>query len=113
MVTSTEIRETKEEIQAIGLRYAEAADALGAGNVDEGRRMFKTCFTDDAVIELLLVGHKPNDPPAYTWKGADSFVDFVEKSFASFGYISTHHQTSNFQITVHGDTASMKSYVTA
>jgi hypothetical protein len=105
--------ETKAEIQALGLRYAEAADALGAGDAAQGRKLMRTCFTEEALVESFLVGHKLNEPAAYSWQGPDAFFDFLISFFASFGYISTHHQTSNFQITVRGDTATMKSYVTA
>jgi len=58
----------------------------------------------------------PTDPPNapfFSSVGADGWTDAVANGFAAAGYTATHHQIGNVQVSVQGNTATMKVYVTA
>ena len=63
---------------------------------------YGSCFTDDAVV----TGFSSGDVI-----GRDAWVAFVIKALENFA--GTHHQITNQEITVTGDTAHMRSYVQA
>jgi hypothetical protein len=101
------------EIGALAARYAAGVDAIGRGNVEEGRQILRTCFTDDVVFESFLPLHDPNAPAAFSFIGLDAFADGASAGFSFWGYTATQHHVGNVQVTVQGNTATMKSYITA
>ena len=101
------------EIGALAVRYAAGVDAIGRGDFEEGRQILGTCMTDDVVFESSLPLHDPNAHADYSFVGLDAFADGVLASFSFWGYTATQHHVGNAQVTVHGNTATMKSYVTA
>ena len=100
------------EIAAIQTAYGHAADML-ASNPEASRRIFRTLFTADAVIDAYFPNQDPSAKPALTCIGPDRFVDAALNTFSTMGYTATNHHMGNMQIRVHGDTASMKSCTTA
>jgi hypothetical protein len=104
---------TKAEIEALGVRYADGSDAIGRGEVAEGKQIYASVFTEDAVISVSLPNHIPNTPPDISTVGPDAWADFVSTAFTFLGYTTTQHHIGNVQVTVEGNTATMKSYLTA
>ncbi|XYI00699.1 nuclear transport factor 2 family protein [Sorangium sp. So ce1128] len=111
---SREIEElvTRSEIEALAIRYSDAADTIGRGDVEAGRQIIKSCFTDDSVFEAFFPTDAA-DAPFFSSIGADGWTDAVAKAFAAGGYTGTHHQIGNIQVSVQGETTIMKVYVTA
>jgi hypothetical protein len=105
--------QVKAEIEALGVRYASASDAIGRGDVEEGRQLYNSCFTEHALIDVLLTDDPPGTPPNVSVTGPDAYTDFVDAGFSFLGYTSTQHHVGNVQVTVQGNTAVMKSYVMA
>lgn len=103
----------RREIGALAVAYAHAADALGRGDVEQGRRIIKTCFTSDAVFEAYLPAAGPEALPFFSVVGPDDWTDRVYEGFAALGYTATQHHIGNVQISLQGDTAIMKCCLTA
>jgi len=101
------------DITALSVCYALGTDAIGRGDLQEGRRLYRECFTDDAIIGASFPGADPNNPPDLVAIGPDGWADIVNDVFSSAGYLATQHQVSNFVVDVKGDKATMSTYLTA
>ncbi|MGI9625060.1 MAG: nuclear transport factor 2 family protein [Acidimicrobiales bacterium] len=87
-----------QDIHDVGqviIRYATSVDKR-----DFDR--YGSCFTEDAEISGFSSGDVV---------GRDNWVSFVVKALEAFR--GTHHQITNQEISVDGDTAHMRSYVQA
>jgi hypothetical protein len=105
--------EAKAEIEDLAVRYARASDAIGRGDVELGRQLYRSCFTNDALIEYVLPGQGPGAPPSGSVTGPDAYTNFVVTTVSLSGYTAMHHQIGNVQIVMQGNSATMSSYVTA
>jgi hypothetical protein len=101
------------EIGALAVSYAYAADAMGRGDVEEGRRIIESCFTEDAVFELRMPSDDPDAPPAITWIGPHMWAERVPEGFAQLGFTATQHHVGNVLISLQRGTAIMKCCLTA
>ncbi len=111
-----EQRHTAEElIQQLALQYALGTDAIGRGDVQQGKELYGACFTPDAVISMFFP-NPTNDfsgQPDETRTGPAAWAEFVDSVFRTRQYNSTQHLIGTFQIHVHGNTAIMTSYLHA
>src|SRR5689334_6345709 len=53
---------TKAEIEELAVKYSAGVDAIGRGDVEGGREIIRTCFTDDAIFEAFVPTDSPNSP---------------------------------------------------
>lgn len=86
-------RDDRQDISELLVRYATGID----------RRdwpLFRTVFTDDCQLDYGEIG---------TWSGVDAVADFMEKVHALAGH--TLHRLTNQAITLHGDTATARTYI--
>jgi len=103
----------RAEIEALSQRYALGSDAIGRGDVDEGRRLYRSIFTEDAVIGASYPGNDPRGAPDLVATGPDGWVDVVERVFITQGYTASQHMIGNILIDVHGDRATMRTLLSA
>lgn len=104
----------RQEIEDLEYCYGAATDAIGRGDVEAGRAIYQTCFTQNAVISASFPGADPSGPPDLSTVGPSSWADIVESVFDSSGYQSTQHLISNVRINFTGfNTATMTSYLNA
>lgn len=101
------------EIEAVAVAYAYAADALGRGDVEQGRAIIKDCFTDDAVFEAFGPGADPGAPPLFSTTGPDAWVDRVYAGLRDAGCTVTQHHIGNIEVHRRGDAATMRCCLTA
>ena len=87
--------EDRHDVGQVIIRYATSVDQR---DLDR----YATCFTDDVVVTGFSGGSVDS---------RDSWVEFVEEALQQFK--GTHHQITNQEISVEGDTAHMRSYVQA
>jgi 3-phenylpropionate/cinnamic acid dioxygenase small subunit len=94
-VSEPNVRQDKEEIAEVLLRYATGID----------RRdwpLFRTVFTDDCELDYGEVG---------SWKGVDAITEFMQQAHSMAGH--TMHRLTNQVIAVDGDQAESRTYVDA
>ena len=104
----------RAEIEDLNYCYAAGTDAIGRGDLQAGKAIYQTCFTQDAVFAASFPDTDPNDPPDLTTVGPDSWADIVEGVFESAGYASTQHLISNVRVDFQGPhTATVTSYLNA
>jgi hypothetical protein len=96
------------EIQKLTVCYALGTDAIGSGNLEEGKNIYQDCFTEDAVITAVF----PNGA-SETKIGTDAWADFVYSVFQGNGYQATQHLIGSINISVKGNQATMSSYLQA
>ncbi|MEA5515866.1 nuclear transport factor 2 family protein [Nodularia sp. UHCC 0506] len=96
------------KIQDLTTCYALGTDAIGSGNVLEGKNIYRDCFTDNAVITAIF----PDDTRV-TLIGTDAWADFVASVFQGNGYQATQHLIGTINISVKGNQAKMSSYLHA
>lgn len=103
------------EIAKLPVCYALGTDAIGRGNVAQGKAIYKPCFTHNAVFSVYYPDTPLNGPPAYTTSGTASWGDYVRDSFDANGYIATQHLMGSINIHVDddGDHGMMTSYLHA
>ena len=87
--------EDRYDVGQIMIRYATSVD-------QRDMTRYGSCFADDVAV----IGFASD-----SIDGRDNWVAFVEKALQNFG--GTHHQISNQEIEIEGDTAHMRSYVQA
>ena len=90
-----DVRADQRDIADVLVRYATGIDRRDWA-------LFRTCFTDDVVAEYDGIA---------TWVDVDGITDFMTTAHAHMRH--TLHRISNEAITVHGDTATARSYVDA
>ncbi len=83
------------DIGQVIIRYATSVD-------QRDMERYGSCFTDDVLVTGFSAGNQT---------GRDAWVTWVTGALERFG--GTHHQITNQEITVDGDTAHMRSYVQA
>ncbi|UQA58621.1 nuclear transport factor 2 family protein [Polyangium aurulentum] len=100
------------EIEELTYCYAEATDAIGRGELEYGRSLYKKCFTSDGVLEAYYPGDDPNGPPSLT-SDPSAWADVANNEFTTKGYVSTQHLNANVRIDVKGNWATMSTYLSA
>lgn len=103
----------RAEIEALTLYYALGTDAIGRGEVEEGRRLYRLAFTEDAEIAASYPGSDPEVAPDITARGPDGWVEVVENLFTARGYTATQHLIGTVMVEVQGNTARMSTYLSA
>jgi SnoaL-like domain len=96
------------EIQKLTSCYALGTDAIGRGNLLEGKNIYRDCFTQDAVVTAIFP-----DGASETRYGTDSWADFVYSVFQGNGYQATQHLMGTINISVQNNQATMTSYLHA
>ncbi|MBD2677269.1 MULTISPECIES: nuclear transport factor 2 family protein [Nostoc] len=96
------------EIQKLANCYALGTDAIGRGNLLEGKNIYQNCFTQDAVLTAVFP-----DGASETRYGTDSWADFVYSVFQGNGYQATQHLMGTINISVQNNQATMTSYLHA
>jgi 3-phenylpropionate/cinnamic acid dioxygenase small subunit len=94
-VSDPKVRQDKQEIADVLLRYATGID----------RRdwpLFRTVFTDDCRLDYGEIG---------SFEGVDAITDFMQQAHSMAGH--TMHRLTNQVITVVGDKAESRTYVDA
>ncbi len=107
-------RDAEAEIAKLALSYAFGTDAIGCGDLQKGRELYRACFTPEAVIAVFLP-RTANDftgPPDAMKTGPDEWAELVASAFKG-KYTATQHLIGNVDIHVHGNTATMTSYLHA
>ncbi len=97
-----------EEIQNLTVCYALGTDAIGRGNIQQGKDIYRDCFTENAEIIAIF----PNGN-SETRVGTDAWADFVYSVFQGNGYTATQHLIGTVNIQVQGNNATMSSYLHA
>ena len=98
-------------IRQLTICYALGTDAIGAGEVDKGKALYKACFTQDAPIAALFP-----DGQGTERTGPAAWADFVNEIFRDNKYTATQHLIGTINISIDhttGKTASMTSYLHA
>ena len=95
------------EIQKLAVGYALGTDAIGSGNLEEGKEIYSGVFVEDVVVEIIFMGF-----PGGEVVGRDAWAEFT---FASYDgvYAATQHHIGSINVEVHGSSATMSSYVIA
>ncbi|MFN6460466.1 MAG: nuclear transport factor 2 family protein [Nostoc sp. DedVER02] len=96
------------EIQKLTSCYALGTDAIGRGNLLEGKNIYRNCFTQDAVLTAIFP-----DGTTQTNYGTDSWADFVYSVFQGNGYTATQHLMGTINISIENNKAVMTSYLHA
>ncbi|MGF1937424.1 MAG: nuclear transport factor 2 family protein [Nostoc sp. ChiQUE02] len=96
------------EIQQLTSCYALGTDAIGRGNLLEGKNIYRDCFTQDSVLTAIFP-----DGASETRYGTDSWADFVYSVFQGNGYQATQHLMGTINISVENNKAAMTSYLHA
>ncbi|WP_414513375.1 nuclear transport factor 2 family protein [Nostoc sp. PCC 9305] len=96
------------EIQKLTSCYALGTDAIGRGNLQEGKNIYRDCFTQDSVLTAIFP-----DGATQTNYGTDSWADFVYSVFQGNGYTATQHLMGTINISVQNNQATMTSYLHA
>ncbi|MEH1857610.1 MAG: nuclear transport factor 2 family protein [Nostoc sp.] len=96
------------EIQKLTSCYALGTDAIGRGNLLQGKNIYRDCFTQDSVLTAIFP-----DGATQTSYGTDSWADFVYSVFQGNGYTATQHLMGTINISVQNNQATMTSYLHA
>lgn len=98
----------ESEIQKLTVCYAHGTDAIGSGDLQEGKNLYRGCFTQNATITAIFP-----DGASETRIGTDAWADFVYAVFQGNGYQATQHLIGNIDISVQDNRAMMSSYLYA
>ncbi len=101
------------EIAKLSICYAKATDAIGRGNLAQGKAIYATCFTPNAVLAVYNPGTPFNGPPTFTTVGTNAWADFAKATFDASGYVATQHLMSNQDVHINGNYATMSTYLHA
>ncbi|WP_016876518.1 nuclear transport factor 2 family protein [Chlorogloeopsis fritschii PCC 9212] len=96
------------EIQKLTVCYALGTDAIGRGDLQEGKNIYRDCFTQDALITAIFP-----DGASETRTGTDAWADFVYAVFQANGYQATQHLIGTINISLQNSQATMSSYLHA
>ena len=83
------------DIGQVMIRYATSVD-------QRDMERYRSCFTDDVEVTGFSAG---------AVNGLDTYANWVSGALANFA--ATHHQITNQEVTVDGDSAHLRSYVQA
>ncbi len=106
-------RADEAEIAKLPVCYALGTDAIGRGDVAQGKAIYVPCFTGDAVLSVYFPGSPFNGPPSFSTVGTSSWGDFVSNTFTANGYTATQHLMGSIDVHVDGSHATMTSYLHA
>ena len=98
-------------IRQLTICYALGTDAIGTGEVDKGKALYKDCFTEDAPIAAFFP-----DGQGTERTGPAAWATFVNEIFRDNAYTATQHLIGTINISIDhttGTTASMTSYAHA
>ncbi|PMB00939.1 hypothetical protein CEN50_01225 [Fischerella thermalis CCMEE 5268] len=99
----------KAAIEDLTVCYALGTDAIGRGDIQQGKDIYRNCFTDNAEITAIF----PDGVTTQTRIGTDAWADFVASVFQGNGYTATQHLIGTVNIQVQGNSATMSSYLHA
>ncbi len=105
----------EREIAKLTVCYALATDAIGRGDLAQGRERYRRCFTADAAIAVFFP-NAANDftgSPDTVKTGPDEWTEFVVSVFRNNQYTATQHLIGSINIEAHERTARMTSYLHA
>ncbi len=100
--------EAKLEIQQLTSCYSLGTDAIGIGNLQEGKNIYPRCFTQDAVITAIFP-----DGTTQTSYGTNAWADYVNSVFRGNGYTATQHLMGTINISFENGKVTMSSYLHA
>ncbi|WP_375495748.1 nuclear transport factor 2 family protein [uncultured Nostoc sp.] len=96
------------EIQQLTSCYSLGTDAIGRGNLPEGKNIYRDCFTQNAVLTAIFP-----DGTTQTSYGTDAWADFVYSVFQGNGYTATQHLMGTINISFKNGKVAMSSYLHA
>lgn len=94
------------KIQKLTVCYALGIDAIGRNNLQEGKNIFRDCFTQEAEITM-------NSATGVLAQrtGSDAWADYAYSFFQGRGIQSTHHLIGSINVSVLNDNqGTMSSY---
>lgn len=95
------------EIQKLTVCHALAIDAIGRGNLQEGKNIFRNCSTQDAEFTNNLPGGVTEKQT-----GTDALADYLYSVYQANGYQATQHLIGSINVSVrNANNATMSSYV--
>ncbi|MCW5314456.1 nuclear transport factor 2 family protein [Nostoc sp. KVJ3] len=100
--------EAKLEIQQLTSCYSLGTDAIGRGNLPEGKNIYRDCFTQNAILTAIFP-----DGTTQTSYGTDAWADFVNSVFRGNGYTATQHLMGTINILFKNGKVTMSSYLHA
>ena len=106
-------KDAETEIEKLTHCYARGTDAIGRGDLAQGKSIYTGCFTSDAELSVYFPGTDTSGPADFTTVGTDAWADFVAATFTNSGYTSTQHLLGNIDVDVDGPHAAMSSYLHA
>ena len=111
LAADTTLLQDEANIRQLTICYALGTDAIGAGDVDTGKALYRDCFTEDASIAAFFPDGQGADRT-----GPDAWADFVHATFRQNQYTATQHLIGTITISIDpttGTTATMTSYLHA
>ena len=111
LAANTVFLQDEADIRQLTICYALGTDAIGAGDVDKGKALYRDCFTEDAPIAAFFPDGQGADRT-----GPDAWADFVHATFRQNQYTATQHLIGTITISIDPTTrttASMTSYLHA
>lgn len=98
------------EIQKLTVCYALGIDAIGRGNLQEGKNIWRDCFTQDAEFTIKI----PIAGVVAQRTGSDAWADYAYSVFQGKGYTATQHLMGSINVSVlNANQATMSSYLYA
>ena len=97
------------EIQKLTVCYALGLDAIGGGNLQEGKNIFRDCFTPNAEVTM-------NSATGVLAQrtGSDAWADYAYSFYRERGYQATQHLIGSINVSVsNANEATMSSYFLA
>ncbi|BAY11775.1 nuclear transport factor 2 family protein [Calothrix sp. NIES-2098] len=99
----------RSEIEQLTVCYALGTDAIGRGDIQQGKNIYQNCFTPNAKITAIF----PDGVTIETRIGTNDWADFVASVFKGNGYVATQHLMGTINIDVNGNSGKMTSYLHA
>ena len=97
------------EIQKLTVCYALGLDAIGGGNLQEGKNIFRDCFTPNAEVTM-------NSATGVLAQrtGSDAWADYAYSFYRERGYQATQHLIGTINVSIsNANQATMSSYFLA
>ncbi|MBW4625216.1 MAG: nuclear transport factor 2 family protein [Brasilonema octagenarum HA4186-MV1] len=106
-VTSAAQPNAELEIQKLTVCHALGIDAIGGGNLQEGKNILRDCSTQDAEFTNNLAGGITKKQT-----GTDALADYIYSVYQANGYQATQHLIGSINVSVRNtNEAIMSSYV--
>ena len=98
------------EIQKLTVCYALGIDAIGSGKLQEGKNIWRDCFTKD--VEFTI--KSPAGGVLAQRTGSNAWADYAYSVFQGKGYTATQHLMGSINVSVlNANQAKMSSYLYA